>query len=1616
MALQGFDKEYYLAAKLAALQADPAYATDWATKTTTDLEAFLKIEGFTPESHYQAYGWAEGLAPNALFNAAEYKQAKFEALVADGEYDTVAEAEAAFDEAWPFNPYLHYVQYGSAEGINPSNAFDESEYLASKLADLKTDPDTATEWADKTVDDVKDAFAAAGLSALGHYQAYGEDEGIAVTEVPADEKVADDGGEEVPGETFTLTTSADSVDEGGSVDFTLANGEANTEYAYKVTGDGAAAQVAAVTTDADGNATISVDASDVLSTDQAITVSIIGEDLTSTVTAVAVNDAPALTDAAATLADGVEDTAYTVDAADLLAGYTDEEGDAMSVANLTADNDAEVVDNGDGSFTINPVADFNGTVTLSYDVTDGTDATAATQAVVFAAVNDAPTTTAATAAATEAGAAVEGQLEAADVDGDELTFSLDAAVEGLTLNADGSYSFDPSANTAVQALTYTDEPLDVVADYTVDDGNGETVQSTLTVTVDPTPLTFSLVETESFVKEGSTVTYTIEASEAVQSEFTGEVQLTAGDGSQGQTDISDFGAGSFNPQIVTIAEGDTTSTVAEITPLDDGETEYPESYTVEATIDGYTIESIEGEVRDTPDKTFTLTTGVDEFTGGAGNDTFTGVIDGTIGAVATTLTALDSLDGGDGQDVFNLNVLNGSGVAGTAVTALPTGVTVANIETLKLASAVDLTANTSTWTDVENVNVTQVAGDLDLTVDSASAVDVAGVTGLTEITNGSSVNVSQKIGDGANIANAKDITVDVTNSAAAADANDDGTPGDGVLITGATGVVDVNVTGQKLSGDDGATKTDSVSVTGGTSVNVTQVAASSFGDAATKNAGGNDVVTQGAVTIDATADTTTVDVKQDAAVSAKNAANTTGGVTETASVKFGAIKAGDTLTLDPDQTGGAADLVFTAAEDMTADDVAAAFANLEDGDTQSASLYKDGTYTGNLTGWTSAAANGDTVVFTSTTANTNVADLAITLGGGAAGTAPVVTTTAGKAHDATPAGGVTGVVAGTVDITNGTALTSVTVDGFSVAGSNINGANTVLDTLNLSNGGAFTTSNAADTLDLSLEGINGNYTQTAGATTLNVTSTGDNTADLIVAKTETLTIDGTGVITANGGASNVSGAKTITVTGSAGINLGTAGATTALTSVDTSGTTGTVTMGIDDGTATSYTGGAGVDNLTIENADTAVSKAISLGGGNDKLTLVGASATVAVPTVTLDGGADTDTLSTDAASAAALDGDTTFASKLTGFERLEITGTTGAQAVNVANLGFADYVTVAGVVGGGTLTLNDLANNANVVLNAAATGGGLTTVIKDAGDATLGTDDTLNLEVTNENTIAAGTLTAADIETVNLTVTDVFTDTNDDDIDDNDATHTMTFKADTATELNIDGSAGLTLTLDAATVNLETINASAMTDGGLTVTADGNNVMTITGGDGADVLTASAAKADVIDGGAGNDTLTAGFNGALLTGGAGNDLFVVGADSATGNQEANTYSKILDFQAGDKIQLAYWETDTSAGGSGASTDAVDSFAKLNASLDESTASFSNFVDAAFQEMTSVGDAIWFMYGGDSYIAIDSNEDAGGAAYTAQAGFTDGEDLIVRVEDVDLTGVSFNSDHGTIEIA
>ncbi|WP_152971318.1 cadherin-like domain-containing protein, partial [Rhizobium ecuadorense] len=156
---------------------------------------------------------------------------------------------------------------------------------------------------------------------------------------------------------------------------------------------------------------------------------------TQSFTLAAVNDAPVLSGNAATLAAGSEDTPYTFSAAELLAGFTDVDGDQLSVSGLTANHGA-LVNNNDGSWTFTPDANYNGPVSLSYTVIDGHGGSLpASQSFTLDAVNDAPVLSgnAATLAAgsedtpyTFSAAALLAGFS--DVDGDPLS------VSGLTAN------------------------------------------------------------------------------------------------------------------------------------------------------------------------------------------------------------------------------------------------------------------------------------------------------------------------------------------------------------------------------------------------------------------------------------------------------------------------------------------------------------------------------------------------------------------------------------------------------------------------------------------------------------------------------------------------------------------------------------------------------------------------------------------------------------------------------------------------------------------------------------------------------------------------------------------------------------------------------------------------------------------------------------------------------------------------------------------------------------------------------------------------------------------------------------------------------------------------------
>lgn len=183
VALQGFDSSYYLNSKLASVR---LLDTAWADKDVVFLENWFHELGMTAEEHYIHYGRVEGLAPNRYFNHGEYILAMATAMYHDGDYATVEEARTALKKAWPGDAYRHYIQYGAAKAINPSNTFDEGIYLSNKLASLQMlDPD----WNALSVDDLRSWLISINLTPLTHYLVYGRHDGLAAPAVPLGERV-----------------------------------------------------------------------------------------------------------------------------------------------------------------------------------------------------------------------------------------------------------------------------------------------------------------------------------------------------------------------------------------------------------------------------------------------------------------------------------------------------------------------------------------------------------------------------------------------------------------------------------------------------------------------------------------------------------------------------------------------------------------------------------------------------------------------------------------------------------------------------------------------------------------------------------------------------------------------------------------------------------------------------------------------------------------------------------------------------------------------------------------------------------------------------------------------------------------------------------------------------------------------------------------------------------------------------------------------------------------------------------------------------------------------------------------------------------------------------------
>ena len=143
----------------------------------------------------------------------------------------------------------------------------------------------------------------------------------------------------------------------------------------------------------------------------------------------------------------VNDTATThpntAASVQVLANDSDPDGDTLKITAVTQGTNGKVT-NTDTIVTYTPATGFRGTDSFTYTISDGHNHTAT--ATVSVTVNQAPAIT-----STPPNSATVGQLYSYDVDatdpGDTLTFALDVAPAGMTINASsGLIQWTPSAS------------------------------------------------------------------------------------------------------------------------------------------------------------------------------------------------------------------------------------------------------------------------------------------------------------------------------------------------------------------------------------------------------------------------------------------------------------------------------------------------------------------------------------------------------------------------------------------------------------------------------------------------------------------------------------------------------------------------------------------------------------------------------------------------------------------------------------------------------------------------------------------------------------------------------------------------------------------------------------------------------------------------------------------------------------------------------------------------------------------------------------------------------------------------------------------------------------------
>ena len=285
----------------------------------------------------------------------------------------------------------------------------------------------------------------------------------------------------------TATDSLTESDVGQQASGSLTITDADAGEAVFQTQAGTAGDYGSFSVGTDGNWTYDLDATsaDALTEGQVVTesfevLSADGTATTVTVTITGTDDAPVI---GGTATDSLTESDVGQQASGSLTITDADAGEAVFQAQAGTAGDYGSFSVGtDGNWTYDLDATSADALTEGQVVTESfevlsADGTPTTVTVTITGTDDAPELVGGGDRDTlEDTAIIDGQLEATDVDGDTLSFSVDQGPSNgtLELSADGSYTYAPDGNWS-GTDTFT---------YTVDDGHGGTVSGTATVTVE----------------------------------------------------------------------------------------------------------------------------------------------------------------------------------------------------------------------------------------------------------------------------------------------------------------------------------------------------------------------------------------------------------------------------------------------------------------------------------------------------------------------------------------------------------------------------------------------------------------------------------------------------------------------------------------------------------------------------------------------------------------------------------------------------------------------------------------------------------------------------------------------------------------------------------------------------------------------------------------------------------------------------------------------------------------------------------------------------------------------------------------------------------------------------